>query len=60
MPQASARLAAHYAAHKANDVDDFAAMLDYVHYNPVQHGLAQRPEEWLHSSYETWVGAQAV
>lgn len=55
MPQVTRVWRRTYAAHKANDADEFAAMLDYVHYNPVQHGLAQRPEEWLHSSYETWV-----
>ena len=55
MPQMARVWRRTYAAHKANDVDDFAAMLDYVHYSPVQNGLAQRPEEWLHSSYETWV-----
>lgn len=55
MPQSTRVWQRTYTAHKANDVNEFAAMLDYVHYNPVQHGLAQRPEEWLHSSYETWV-----
>ncbi|MBV7328089.1 transposase [Chloroflexi bacterium TSY] len=34
---------------------EFAKHLDYLHYNPVQHGLAKRPEEWPASSYETWV-----
>lgn len=44
-----------YHQTKVHDVDEFAAMLDYIHYNPVQHGLANRPEEWMHSSYGAWI-----
>jgi putative transposase len=36
-------------------MDAFAAVLDYIHYNPVYHGLVARPEEWPHSSYSVWV-----
>ena len=46
---------ANYQMYKIADVNDFARRLDYIHYNPVQHKLASRPEEWLQSSYETWV-----
>lgn len=44
-----------YRQSKVDDVGEFAARLDYIHYNPVAHGLAARPEEWLHSSYGVWV-----
>jgi len=44
-----------YDKRNVDTVDAFAAYLDYVHYDPVRHGRAARPEEWLHSSYEAWV-----
>jgi putative transposase len=25
--------------------------MDYIHYNPVKHGLVAKPEDWPHSSY---------
>ena len=27
-----------------------AAHLDYIHFNPVKHGLVEHPAEWPHSS----------
>lgn len=44
-----------YSMRRVHDVDEFAVALDSIHYNPVHHGLVKRPEEWLHSSYQTWV-----
>lgn len=44
-----------YSMRRIHDVDDFAVLLDSIHYNPVHHGLVKRPEEWLHSSYQTWI-----
>ena len=44
-----------YHQARVHDVDEFADRLAYIHYNPVEHGLADRPEEWLHSSYAAWV-----
>jgi putative transposase len=29
---------------------------DYIHYNPVKHGLVNSPAEWEHSSFKTFVG----
>ncbi|MBX2997929.1 MAG: hypothetical protein KF893_05415 [Caldilineaceae bacterium] len=40
---------------RVDDVDDFAHKLDLIHYDPVQHGLAARPELWESSSYGPWV-----
>jgi len=37
------------------DVDEFAARMDAIHYDPVLHRLASRPEEWRQSSYAAWV-----
>ena len=28
-----------------------AGMFDYIHYNPVKHGLASRPGDWAWSSF---------
>jgi len=25
--------------------------MDYIHYNPVKHGLVHSPENWPHSSF---------
>ncbi len=38
-----------------HSADEFVMLLDYVHYNPVYHRVAARPEEWPPSSYEAWV-----
>jgi putative transposase len=37
--------------HCIRDENDFHKHLDYIHYNPVKHGLASTPGEWPHSSY---------
>jgi putative transposase len=34
---------------------DFAVHLDYIHLNPVRHGLAGAPRDWPHSTLLTWV-----
>ena len=33
---------------------EFAARLDYMHFNPVKKGLVERPEEWPWSSYDNF------
>ena len=37
------------------DDDDMRRHLDYVHYNPVKHSLAQSPIDWQHSSFRAFV-----
>lgn len=37
------------------EVETFAHRLDVIHYDPVHHGLVDRPEEWLESSYGSWI-----
>jgi putative transposase len=37
------------------DEDDFARRLDYIHFNPVKHGYATRPQDWPYSSFRRWV-----
>lgn len=40
--------------HVIRDEYDFERHLNYMHYNPVKHGLVQHPEDWAHSSFRTW------
>ena len=41
--------------HRIRDREDFTANLDYLHYNPVKHGLAKRVSDWRYSSFHTYV-----
>jgi putative transposase len=41
--------------HTIQDENDLHRHLDYVHYNPVKHGLAQQVEEWQWSSFHRYV-----
>ncbi len=42
--------------HCIRDDADFARHLDYLHYNPVKHGLAERVADWPYSSFTRFVG----
>ena len=37
--------------HLIRDKEDWRRHLDYIHFNPVKHGLVQRPGEWRWSSF---------
>ncbi len=39
-----------YWEHLIRDEDDLARHVDYIHINPVKHGLATRAADWAHSS----------
>jgi putative transposase len=41
--------------HTIRDEDDFNEHLNYIHYNPVKHGLARCPHESKFSSFRKWV-----
>ena len=43
-----------YWDHVIRNEDDFSHHMDYIHYNPVKHGLVAKPEDWPHSSYAYW------
>ncbi len=43
--------------HIVRDQEDFNRHLDYIHYNPVKHGLSLGPQEWAWSSYHRWLDA---
>ena len=40
--------------HVIRDETDLQRHLDYIHYNPVKHGLVIKPEDWAHSSFLAW------
>jgi len=44
-----------YWEHTIRDEDDLARHVDYVHINPVKHGLVQRVRDWPHSSFHRMV-----
>ena len=37
--------------HTIRDEEDWRKHVDYIHYNPVKHGLVSRPSEWRWSSF---------
>jgi putative transposase len=41
--------------HTIQDEEDFEAHLNYIHYNPVKHGLVSCPHFWSSSSFHSWV-----
>jgi putative transposase len=40
--------------HIIRDDDDFQMHFDYIHWNPVKHGYARKPEDWEQSSFRFW------
>jgi putative transposase len=43
--------------HSIRDESDFTRHLDYLHYNPVKHGLVQQVKEWPFSTFHRYVNA---
>jgi putative transposase len=41
--------------HTIRDETDLQRHFDYLHYNPVKHGLVNCPHEWEISSFHRWV-----
>jgi putative transposase len=41
--------------HLIETEDDFERHLEYIHYNPVKHGLVDSPVDWPYSSFHRWV-----
>jgi len=44
-----------YWEHTIRDDKDFERHIDYVHFNPVRHGLVGRVRDWPHSSFHRYV-----
>ena len=41
--------------HLIRDEQDFINHVDYIHYNPVHHGLFVSPKDWQYSSFHRYV-----
>jgi putative transposase len=46
-----------YWEHAIRDDVDLARHVDYIHYNPVKHGLIKRAVDWPYSSFHRYVQA---
>ncbi len=44
-----------YWEHTIRDEDDLKKHVDYIHYNPVKHGLVSRVTNWPYSSFHHYV-----
>ena len=43
--------------HQIRDDRDFINHVEYIHYNPVHHGLVNAPKDWQYSSFHRYVEA---
>ena len=41
--------------HMVRNEDDFMRHVNYIHYNPVKHGLASCPHAWDYSTFHRWM-----
>ena len=41
--------------HIIRNENDWQKHMDYIHYNPVKHGLVKSPKDWKDSSFNYWV-----
>ena len=41
--------------HLIRDEGDYLRHVEYIHYNPVKHGLVKVPKDWSHSSFRRYV-----
>jgi putative transposase len=46
-----------YWEHAIRDDRDYVAHMDYIHFNPVKHGLVKNPGEWSFSTFHRCVAA---
>lgn len=44
-----------YYEHSIRNERDYRLHLDYIHFNPVKHGLVSKVSEWKFSSFERYV-----
>ncbi len=44
-----------YWEHQIRDDADLARHVDYIHYNPVKHGLVGQPVDWPHSTLHAYI-----
>lgn len=41
--------------HLIRDDEDFKAHIEYIHFNPVKHGLVTTPRDWEFSSFHKYI-----
>lgn len=41
--------------HRIRDEEDFNRHVDYIHHNPVKHGMCKMPGQWPHSTFHRFV-----
>lgn len=41
--------------HRVRDEKDYEAHCNYIHYNPVKHGLVTAPKDWAYSTFKRYV-----
>ena len=41
--------------HRIRNEEDLMRHVNYIHFNPVKHGLVRCPHEWPYSSFARWV-----
>ena len=41
--------------HQVRDAEDLKRHVNYIHYNPVKHGLVAKVADWPHSSFHRYV-----
>ncbi|MFZ6846031.1 REP-associated tyrosine transposase [Undibacterium sp. RuTC16W] len=46
--------------HQIRDENDFARHVDYIHWNPVKHGLVTRAGDWPHSTFHRYVAQEML
>ena len=44
-----------YWEHLVRNDRDLGAHVEYIHFNPVRHGLVSAPRDWPHSTFSDWV-----
>ena len=44
--------------HTIRNQDDLEKHIDYIHYNPVKHGLVDDPAQWKYSSFLDYYGRE--
>lgn len=48
-----------FMEHTLRDEQDYARHFDYIHYNPVKHGLVTCPRDWPYSTFHHWLNKGA-
>jgi putative transposase len=46
--------------HQIRDDIDLQRHVDYIHYNPVKHGLVKQVKDWPHSTFYKYVAQGLV